>query len=73
MFATLYYLLEGIRCIAIMIQPFIPDAAAKILDQLAVPAGERGFAHLTEKYALKPGASLPSPQAVFPRYAEKAA
>src|SRR5262249_31214303 len=45
--ATLYYLLESIRCIAIMIQPFMPDSASKILDQLAVPADKRSFQDLS--------------------------
>lgn len=65
--AVLYYLAESIRCIAIMLQPFTPDAAAKLLDQLAVPAGERLFKHLTPAFALKSGTELPKPEGVFPR------
>ncbi len=66
--ATLYHLCEAIRCIAIMLQPFIPDSSSKILSLLAVPDGERSFAHLTADYALKPGTELPVPEAVFPRF-----
>ncbi len=65
--SVLYYLAESIRCIAIMLQPFTPDAAAKLLDQLAVPEGERLFKHLTAEFALKPGTALPKPMGVFPR------
>lgn len=65
--AVLYYLAEAIRCIGIMLQPFTPGAAAKLLDQLAVPADERLFKHLTADYALKPGTALPKPEGVFPR------
>jgi methionyl-tRNA synthetase len=65
--ATLYYLLEAIRCIAIMLQPFIPGSSTKILDLLVIPADQRSFDHLSEEYALKPGAPLPPPQAIFPR------
>ena len=67
MSAVLYYLAESIRCIGIMLQPFTPDAAAKLLDQLAVPADERLFKHLTPAFALKPGTALPKPEGVFPR------
>jgi methionyl-tRNA synthetase len=65
--SVLYYLAESIRCIAIMLQPFTPDAAAKLLDQLAVSADERLFKHLTPEFALKSGTQLPKPEGVFPR------
>lgn len=65
--AVLYHLAESIRCIAIMLQPFTPDAARKLLDQLAVPENERLFKHLTDAHALKPGTPLPKPEGVFPR------
>ncbi|MFZ4126326.1 MAG: methionine--tRNA ligase, partial [Rickettsiales bacterium] len=65
--SVLYYLAESIRCIAIMLQPFTPDAAAKLLDQLAAPANERLFKHLTPEFALTPGTTLPKPEGVFPR------
>ncbi len=70
--AVLYYLAESIRCIAIMLQPFTPDAAAKLLDQLAVPADERLFLHLTPQFALKAGTPLPKPEGVFPRLVAEA-
>lgn len=65
--AVLYYLAEAIRCIGIMLQPFTPGAASKLLDQLAVPVDERLFKHLAAEHALKPGTSLPKPEGVFPR------
>jgi len=71
MAAILYYLAEGIRCLAIMLQPFIPDSAGKILDLLAVSELERRFGHLRPEYALKPGVKLPEPVAVFPRFIAK--
>lgn len=64
---VLYTLAESIRCIAIMLQPFTPQAAAKILNQLAVPQDKRMFEHLKAKYALVPGTALPVPEGVFPR------
>ncbi|MEZ5691226.1 MAG: methionine--tRNA ligase [Rickettsiales bacterium] len=68
--ATLYHLLEAIRCIAIMIQPFIPDSSSKILDLLAVSENERGFEYLKPEYAIKSGVTLPPPEPVFPRFVE---
>ncbi len=65
--SVLYYLAESIRCIALMLQPFTPDAASKLLDQLAVPEDQRMFKHLTEEFALKPSTPLPKPAGVFPR------
>lgn len=73
MSAVLYYLAESIRCIGIMLQPFTPDAAAKLLDQLAIPADQRLFKHLTAEFALKPGTPLPKPAGVFPRLMADAA
>ncbi len=67
---VLYVLAEVLRHLAILIQPFMPDAMSKLLDQLAVPVDERSFAALTEQHALKPGTPLPAPQGVFPRYVE---
>jgi methionyl-tRNA synthetase len=69
--ATLYHLLESIRCIAIMIQPFMPDSSSKILNQLSIPMDKRNFDHLSEKHALVAGTELPPPEPVFPRFLEK--
>jgi methionyl-tRNA synthetase len=69
--ATLYHLLEGIRCIAIMIQPFIPQSSSKILDLLSIPQDKRGFEHLSPTHALTSGTELPPPEPVFPRFVEK--
>ncbi len=73
MHSVLYHLAEAIRCIAIMLQPFTPDAAGKLLDQLAVPADQRMFKHLTPEFALKPSTPLPKPEGVFPRLMAEAA
>lgn len=68
---VLYTLCEQIRKIAIVLQPFMPDSAAKLLDQLAVPAGQRHLANIAEEaWQLKPGTSLPAPEGIFPRYVE---
>jgi methionyl-tRNA synthetase len=67
MAATLYTLAEVVRCLGIMLQPFIPTSAAKMLDQLAVPPHARGFEHLRPEHALTPGTVLPKPEGIFPR------
>jgi methionyl-tRNA synthetase len=67
---VLYVTAEVIRQVAILAQPFMPDAAGKLLDLLAVPASERDFAHLGGAHRIAAGATLPPPAPVFPRYVE---
>ena len=68
---VLYVLAETLRHLAILLQPFMPNAAAALLDQLVVPVDERGFDHIqNDTYALKSGTPLPAPQGIFPRYVE---
>jgi methionyl-tRNA synthetase len=70
---VLYVLAETIRNLGIIMQPFTPQAAKKILDQVMVPENERDFAHMGAAHALKPGLALPAPEGVFPRIMEKEA
>ncbi|MFQ5970781.1 MAG: methionine--tRNA ligase [Alphaproteobacteria bacterium] len=70
MATVLYALMDAIRGLAILIQPIMPDAAARMLDQLAVPASARGFDALGETGRLTPGTPVPAPSAVFPRFVE---
>ncbi|MDS1135274.1 methionine--tRNA ligase [Nitratireductor indicus] len=71
--SVLYTTAEVIRRVAILCQPFIPGSAAKLLDILAVPEDKRSFAEVSDDAALVPGADLPAPQPVFPRYVEQKA
>jgi methionyl-tRNA synthetase len=71
MHATLYHLAEAIRCIAIMLQPFMPKASAKILatvgyNEARAQAGIP-FAELAPNYALKAGTKLLPLEPLFPR------
>ena len=43
---VLYVTAEVLRIIGILIQPYMPASAAKLLDLLAVPADQRIFADL---------------------------
>jgi len=72
MATVLYVLCETIRHLAILTQPVVPSAASQMLDQLAVPAGDRSFAALGDAGRLIPGTPLPKPSGVFPRLAEAA-
>jgi methionyl-tRNA synthetase len=65
---VLYVTAEVIRQLGILSQPFMPEASAKLLDLLALPADARDFASLGVR--LQPGSQLPPPVPVFPRYVE---
>jgi methionyl-tRNA synthetase len=67
---VLYVTAEVIRQVAILAQPFMPTAASKLLDLLAIPAGARNFAALGAGQRIAPGSPLPAPAPVFPRYVE---
>jgi methionyl-tRNA synthetase len=71
MVGVLRVLAEVIRAVATVLQPFMPDSMARMLDQLAVPADARGLAALAQP--LTDGSVLPAPQGIFPRYVEEAA
>ena len=68
---VLYVLAETIRRIALLMQPFVPDSASAMLDQLTIASENREFAHFGSDYALKPGITLPKPEGIFPRLAEE--
>jgi methionyl-tRNA synthetase len=68
--SVLFHIVETVRRVAILCQPFMPLAMARLLDQLAVPDDQRDFAALSPLVALQHGALLPAPAGVFPRYLE---
>lgn len=63
---VLAVLVEIIRVTGILIQPVMPDSAAKILDLLALPEDARNFAAI-DNGPLAAGTALPAPSGVFPR------
>ncbi|AFC70161.1 methionine--tRNA ligase [Rickettsia amblyommatis] len=65
---VLYALLEVLRYIAIMLLPFIPNAANKMLDQLGVNKEERLFKHLIRDYTLTAGSNILEPTIIFPKF-----
>jgi methionyl-tRNA synthetase len=68
MATVLYVLAEAIRRLALLLQPFMPEAMARMLDQLGVAAEARSFASYEQ--ALGADTALPAPQGVFPRFVE---
>ena len=67
---VMWVLAETIRRVTLLVQPFMPESASKILEQLAVPQEARAYVAFDQE--LVPGTALPKPQGVFPRYVEPA-
>ena len=67
---VLYVLAESIRHIALVLQPFMPQAMEQMLDLLMVSHEHRSFDFIGEGHALVPGTALPKPEGVFPRFVE---
>lgn len=65
---VLYVTAEVVRQVAILTQAVMPEASSKLLDSLGIPQDARDFAAIGTR--IKPGAVLPPPVAVFPRYVE---
>ncbi len=70
MASVLNVLVEVIRCVATVLQPFMPGSMAVMLDQVGAGPDARGLADLASP--LPPGLALPVPQGVFPRYVGEA-
>jgi methionyl-tRNA synthetase len=67
--SVLAVLAEALRCIALVLQPFMPAAAARLLDQLGVAADARTFAAFSAPAGeVAPATPLPPPQGIFPRF-----
>ncbi|WP_201836991.1 methionine--tRNA ligase [Microvirga zambiensis] len=67
---VLYVTAEVLRAVGILAQPFVPTAAAKLLDLLAVAPEGRVVAAIGPEHRLVPGTPLPQPAPIFPRYIE---
>ncbi|MBO0902017.1 methionine--tRNA ligase [Jiella sonneratiae] len=67
---VLYVTAEVVRRVAILLQPFVPESAGKLLDVLGVAPDRRSFSELAPERALAPGSDLPAPQPVFPRFVD---
>jgi methionyl-tRNA synthetase len=65
---VLRVLVDTLRAVATVLQPFMPDSMSRMLDQLGVAADQRQLAALATP--LPDGITLPAPHGVFPRYVE---
>lgn len=64
---VLYVLAEVVRVLGILIQPYTPESAGKILDQIKIDENSRDFSFLNEDHMLKSGTQIDQPEGVFPR------
>ena len=64
---VLYVLAETIRVLGLLVQPVVPESAAKMLDQLKIAKNERDFTFISDKHRLKSGTEIEVPEGVFPR------
>ncbi len=62
---------EVLRMVGILIQPYVPQSAEKLLDLLAVANDKRSFESFGDR--LVSGTALPAPTPVFPRFVEEEA
>jgi methionyl-tRNA synthetase len=66
--AVLANLLDLLRVVATVLQPFMPGSMGRMLDQLGVTESERSLAALATP--IPSGTPLPPPAGVFPRFVE---
>ena len=67
---TLAILLESIRLVGLILQPFIPNTAEKILNILNIDTKDRKFKNFKKKYSLKNGDIFQKVEQLFPRFNE---
>lgn len=66
---VLYVLCEVLKKVGILLQPLMPDASAKILEQVGVSQDKRTFQDL--EAPLQEGKLLMAPSVIFPRFVEE--
>jgi methionyl-tRNA synthetase len=67
---VLWVTAEVLRRVTICSLPFMPTAAARLLNLLAIRAEEQDFSALAAGKRIAAGVTLPPPTPVFPRYVE---
>ena len=60
---VVFKLLEYIRCVGILMQPFVPEAASEILTQISLPAEDREFSSFSNPN--RGGVKVQKPTPVF--------
>ena len=67
---TLSVLMESLRLVGIILQPFIPGTAKRILDTLNIKENERSFEFFNKDFSLKEGVSFKKVEQLFPKLDE---
>ena len=62
---VLFTLIETLRQVSILLQPFMPSTAKSVLDHIKIPLNERLIKNLDNIY--KGGINIGLPQPLFPR------
>ncbi|CAN5158308.1 methionine--tRNA ligase [soil metagenome] len=70
MATVLYVTADVVRQVGILVQPYMPASAARLLDLLGVAPDARVFSDLQTR--LTSGTPLPEPKGIFPRFVEAA-
>ena len=65
---VLWVMAESIRVLGLLVRPFMPESADKILDLVAVDDNNRHYGAL--KSEVEEDTELPKPAGIFPRYVE---
>jgi len=63
-------LIEAFRVVSIILQPYIPIAACKILDLLNIHEEQRTFKFVDKTYSIPKNHLINDPEPIFPRYEE---
>ena len=64
---TLSIIIESIRLLGIILQPFIPDSSKKILDMLNIDIKKRTFQYYGRENCMTLDKTINSPEQLFPR------
>lgn len=67
MTVVLGVLVECIARLAVAIQPVVPESAARLLDQMGIPAENRLYAALLQPVIVPAGTVIAAPAPIFPR------
>ena len=67
---TLSILMESLRLVGIILQPFIPSTAKRILDILNIKENQRSFEFFNKNFSLKEGLSFKKVEQLFPKLDE---
>ncbi len=65
---VLYTLIEVIRFLALILQPFMPTSCERMLNQLNISERDRDFDAFDAAHAVDCGSDLPKPEGIFPRF-----